>query len=185
MTGSRTRTLVTSALLAALLSASALVTVPVGAVPVTLQTFVVAVVVLVCAPRQAALAVGLYLVLGAVGAPVFSGARGGLAVLVGPTGGYLAGFWLGAVAGALVRITLRTRPGLADATALGTALALVYLPGTVWLALSTGRTIAEAAAVGVLPFLAFDVVKGAVAVGVARALRRAGLVPVTSRTEAG
>jgi biotin transport system substrate-specific component len=174
----RTHTLVVSALLAALLAASALVTVPVGVVPVTLQTFVAAVIVLVCTPAQAALAVGLYLLLGAIGVPVFSGMRGGLAVLVGPTGGYLAGFWLGAVAGAAVRAGLRLQRPLADVAGLLVAMACIYVPGTLWLAVSTGRTMTEAAAVGAAPFIVFDIAKGAAATGIASALRRAGLASV-------
>jgi biotin transport system substrate-specific component len=171
-----TRTLVTSALLAAMLAVSALITVPVGAVPITLQTFVVAIVILVCTPSQAALAVGIYLLLGAVGAPVFSGMQGGLAALIGPTGGYLVGFWLAAVGGATVRVRLRTSRPLADMLALVLALAVIYVPGTLWLAASTGRTLPEAVAVGVAPFIVFDVAKGVAAVSVAAALRRAGLV---------
>jgi biotin transport system substrate-specific component len=139
-------------------------------------------VVLICPPAQAALVVGLYLVLGAAGAPVFSGARGGLAALVGPTGGYLVGFWLGAVAGSLVRVALPARRSLADTAALGIALVCVYLPGTAWLALSTGRTMAEAVIVGAAPFVVFDIAKGVGAASVVAALRRAGLVPAPSRS---
>jgi biotin transport system substrate-specific component len=177
----RTRSLVTAALLAALLAASAWVSVPVGPVPITLQTFVVVVIALVSTPAQAAAAVGLYLLLGAAGIPVFSGARAGIAVLTGPTGGYLVGFWLAAVAGAWIA----RRPALprtaADIVAAAAVLGLSYLSGTVWLAAATGRTFAEAASVGVLPFIVFDIAKAAGAVATARALARTGVLASPER----
>lgn len=174
---SRARALVLPALLAALLSASAWVALPLGPVPVTLQTFIVAVVVLVCTPVQAAVAIGVYLLLGAVGVPVFSGVQGGVAALAGPTGGYLVGFWLAGITGSAVRAALASRVSstFADAAALSIAFLAIYAPGTAWLALSTGRTLAEAAAVGVVPFVVPDAVKAVAAVSVAVALRRAGL----------
>ena len=101
--------MVGAALIVALLAAAAYITVPLGAVPITLQVFVVILALLLLSPGWAAAAVALYLVMGAFGLPIFSGARGGLGVIVGPTGGYLAGFLVGAFAGAYVRITLEKR----------------------------------------------------------------------------
>ena len=98
----RIRSLVTSALLVALLAASAWITLPLGTVPATLQTLVVILIALLCTPVQAAATVGAYVLLGASGVPVFSSAQGGVAMLVGPTGGYLFGFVLGATSGAAV-----------------------------------------------------------------------------------
>ena len=178
---SRTHALVITALLTALLAASAWVTVPLGAVPVTLQVFVVAVVVLVARPAQAAAAVGLYLVMGAVGLPVFSGVRGGVGVIAGPTGGYLFGFLAGAVAASWLRSKLRVVSPLADASALALLVVIVYAVGVSWLAFSTGRVFSEAFAVGALPFLPLDAVKCVAAAGVAAVLRRAGLVSTLSR----
>ena len=178
---SRTRSLVTAALLAALLAASAWVSVPVGPVPITLQTFIVVIIALVCTPAQAAAAVGLYLLLGAVGIPVFSGARAGLAVLTGPTGGYLIGFWLAAVAGAWIARRPALPQTVAEAAAASVVLGLAYAPGTMWLAAATGRTLAEAAAVGVLPFVVFDIAKAAGAIAAVRALARAGVLASPER----
>jgi len=85
--------LTTSALLAALLASSALVAVTIGAVPLTMQTLVLALIALTQRPGRAALSVGVYLAAGLVGLPVFSGMRGGFGVVLGPTGGYLLGSW--------------------------------------------------------------------------------------------
>ncbi len=170
------RSVTTAALLAALLCASVLFTLRLGAVPFTLQVFVVVLVALLLPPATAGLAVGVYLLAGAIGLPVFSGMVGGLGVLVGPTGGYLLGFLAGAVAGAYVRERLEsagTRPMSADGVAAVVVVALTYAMGTVQLALVAHLDAGGALAAGVVPFVVPDVAKAAVAVGVAGALRRA------------
>lgn len=173
-----TRDLVVASLLAALLAASVLVTIPLGAVPLTLQVFVVVLAALLLEPRWAAASVGAYLVMGALGIPVFSGMQGGLGVLFGPTGGYLAGFLVGAGLGSLLRTRLAARGAIVGdiAGAVG-CVAAIYLLGWVQLAFVTGMGWAPAFVAGVVPFVAIDAAKAAVAIGVARALRRAGVAP--------
>ena len=169
----RTRQVTTTALLVALLSVSAWIVVPIGAVPVTLQSLVVILIALVRPPRFAAATVGAYLVLGAIGVPVFSSGQAGLAALVGPTGGYLVGFLPAAVAGAWAA---RRASGIGrHVLAAVIVLAIVYALGVAWLAHVTGRTMLEALTVGALPFLVPDAAKAAAAVVAARALRRAGV----------
>lgn len=173
----RTRDIVTAALLASLLSASAWVSVPLQPVPVTFQTFVVILTALLLPPAWAGASVGTYLLLGAVGVPVFSGPAGGLAPLFGPTGGYLAGFLVAAVLGAAVRAgvsRVTARAGLADVAAAVVAITTVYALGWARLASVTGLTVGAAFAVGVVPFVALDAVKATAAVGAAAALRRSG-----------
>ena len=77
---------------AALITVCSWVSIPVGPVPVTLQTLAVLAVLLSIGGRRGTIAITVYLALGAVGAPVFSGFKGGPAAFVGPTGGFLAGF---------------------------------------------------------------------------------------------
>lgn len=180
MPRSRTASFLRAALVAALIAAGALITVPIGPVPVTLQVLVVAVATLVLTPAEALLALGAYLVIGAAGAPVFSGGAGGPGVLVGPTGGFLLGFAAGAPAGALVRQRLTSAIGSpngvrADLTALLVFLGITYATGWAVFALVTGRAAADAFAVAVAPFVAIDVAKCAAAWAVARGVRAAGL----------
>jgi len=173
------RRIVVPALLVALLAVSAWVSVPLGSVPLTLQVFVIVLTALLLTPRQAAATVAVYLLLGGIGAPVFSGGRGGLGVLLGPTGGYLIGFLLGAVAGATLRARLRrSRVGevRADMAAGFLTLGVIYLAGWLQLALVTGVSLSEAFVAGVVPFVAVDVVKTLVAIGLASTLRRTGVV---------
>lgn len=82
------------AMLAALLTVCAWISVPMGDMAVTLQTFAVFLTLGVLGGRLGTVTVLVYLLLGAVGLPVFSGMRGGISVLLGPTGGYLWGFLL-------------------------------------------------------------------------------------------
>lgn len=174
----RTREMVTAALLAALLAASAWISIPVGAVPLTLQVFIVLLAGLLLTPRGAFAAVGVYVLLGAAGLPVFAGGLGGAGVLAGPTGGYLWGFVLAAVVVASVRrIAVTPRfATLVDAVALLLGVAVIYLIGWAQLAAVTGMGVWPAFAAGVAPFVAIDALKAVVALGVARALGRAGVV---------
>ena len=74
---------------AALIAVLAQITLPIGPVPFTLQNFAIGLIATVFRPREAVLSVGLYLLLGAIGLPVFAGGGAGLQALVGPTAGYL------------------------------------------------------------------------------------------------
>ncbi len=172
------RDIVVAGLLAALLASAAWISFPVGTVPITLQVFVVVLAALLLSPRWAAAAVGVYLLLGAIGAPVFASGRGGLGVLFGLTGGYLYGFLVGAVLGASVR-ALVARSGardlVADGAAALTTIVVIYAFGWAQLAVVTGTGAAESFAMGVAPFVAIDFAKAVVAIGVASALRRVGV----------
>ena len=86
------------ALFAALMALCAWISIPVGDVAYTLQSMAVALALLLLGGKLGTVSVVLYLLLGAVGLPVFSGFRGGLGALFGPTGGYLVGFALWALA---------------------------------------------------------------------------------------
>jgi biotin transport system substrate-specific component len=165
-----TRELVHVALLTALMIVFAVVPpvpVPVLPVPITLQTFGVMLAGLLLAPRLAALAMVLYVVLAMIGLPILPGGRGGLAVLVGPTGGFLLGFIPGAwVTSWLSRQTvnpLASRQWVLRLVAawVGGCL-VVYAVGVPWLAMVTGMTFSKAA-LAVVVFLPGDVIKAILA----------------------
>jgi biotin transport system substrate-specific component len=154
-------------------------------VPLTLQTFGVLFIAVLFGARASALAALLYLVEGAAGLPVFQpfGAPAA-ARFFGPTAGYLLAFPVAAfIAGRLVEIlsarasksgsarasSLRQIAGwLATAAALLPGEAIILLGGWAWLASLVGG--AQAARMGVLPFLAGDLVKLAAVATIARAL---------------
>jgi biotin transport system substrate-specific component len=146
----------------ALLTLSAKVQVPFYPVPMTMQTLVVLLIGATFGWRLGSLAILAYLAEGAMGLPVFAGTPGkgiGLAYMMGPTGGYLAGFVAAAmVTGVMAaRGLTRSVPGALATMAVGTA--VIHLFGLAWLAMLMGGT--KAFALGVLPFLAGDVLKAA------------------------
>ncbi len=100
-TQSRTKEIVLCALSIALMSVSAWITVPFGPIPFTLQTLAIMFVLFALTPKCALISIAGYLLLGAVGLPVFSSFKGGLAALLGPTGGFISGFL---IAGALALV---------------------------------------------------------------------------------
>lgn len=168
----------------AALTASAWLSVPFYPVPLTMQTLAVLLVGGLLGPRLGVSAVAGYLSLGLLGAPVFHGGLGGLAIVAGPTGGYLLGFLpaallMGWVAGRARGAKLRDLALLAAGALV--AGAAIYAVGVPWLALFTGGSLGRAAAVGAAPFLLGDLLKTAVAIGAIRAgrsvLSHRGLLP--------
>ena len=111
---SRTRSIAFVGLTIAVMAVSAWVTIPLGPVPFTLQMFAMAFAAVVLTPREAIAAIAGYLALGAVGVPVFSGMRGGIGVLAGPTGGFIWGFLFGIAAAALLLHVVRSRTTWGD-----------------------------------------------------------------------
>ena len=168
----------------ALLAVSACVSIPLGAVPFTLQTLVVCLLPVALGGRDAVTAIAAYLLLGVLGLPVFSGFGGGPAHVLGPTGGYLWGFLAGAaVAGAVGGSGLLARVLPQQARDyLGAALSLlvIYTVGTCQFCLVMGTSPAAALLTAVIPFVLPDAVKLVVGVGVGRRVRAAlGLGTVT------
>ena len=109
--------------------------------------------------KGALLAVLAYLLLGAAGAPVFSLARGGPAILLGPTGGYLLGFLPGVYLAGLL-LGDHPSPGvLRTATAMAGCMFTTYLTGSLQLKLITGYTFSQSLLIGVLPYLPLDLAK--------------------------
>lgn len=151
-----------------LLWASAKVQVPFYPVPMTLQTGVVFLIGIAYGPRLAVATVLLYLAQGAMGWPVFAGTpeKGiGLPYMMGPTGGYLAGF----VAAAAISgwMAERSRHWLATGLGVLAATAAIYALGVLWLSTFVG--FGKAVTLGVLPFLLGDLLKLAIVTAMAEA----------------
>lgn len=135
---------------------------PGNPVPVTLQTFFVLLTGAFLGARRAALALAGYIALGVAGAPFFAGAGpSGLAYFAGPTGGYLAGFFVGALV--LGLWTRRAKHWPAVLLAFAFCDFLVLTCGTAHLALTLGLGWRKAWATGFAPFVYGDAVKTAAA----------------------
>ena len=151
------------ALMAAVTAIAAQITVPIEPVPFTFQVLAVILSGLLLGSRYGALAQAIYVLVGAVGVPVFAGFRGGLGIVFGDTGGYLLAYPLAAaVAGLAARAVAndqRRRALLAALLCGCAALAVIYALGATWLSVIAGLPPAAALATGVLPFVVFDLIK--------------------------
>lgn len=154
--------LCTTALGAALMAICAWISIP-TAVPFTLQTFAVFLVTGLLGLKCGTLSVLVYMLLGAVGLPVFTGFRGGFSALVGTTGGYLLGFiFIALTVGLLTRLFGRGLPVLIGSMALG--MAICYAFGSAWFMIlythATGPiAIGSVLSMCVVPFLIPDAIK--------------------------
>jgi len=148
-----------SALLA--LSAQVALRLPISPVPVTGQTLAVLLLGALLGSRRGVAAVGLYLLEGACGLPVFAQGAAGLPYMLGPTGGYLAGFLAGAyLAGRLAERGWDRSPWRMLA-AVTIADAALFLPGVAYLSVLMGPQLAVTT--GLLPFLPGEALKIALA----------------------
>ena len=156
----RLRGWVATALFAALLCVCAPFAIPIGPVPITLATLAVYLIALLQRPERAFLAVLLYVAIGAVGVPVFSGFTGGFDRIVGVTGGFIVGYPLCAVVVSLFAHLSKSRLRLLfRVLGMLTGTILLYGVGTVWFILSTGTDRLSALGLCVVPFLPGDAIK--------------------------
>jgi biotin transport system substrate-specific component len=156
----------------ALLALSAKINLPLPYVPMTLQTLVVLMIGAAYGWRLGSATVIAYLAEGAIGLPVFAGPVGGLAPLLGPTAGYLAGF----VAAAFITGWLSERgwdrsvPRLFVAMGLGHI--VILAAGFAWLAFGMKLGVEKAWLVGIVPFVAASVIKNALGAAIVPAIRQ-------------
>ena len=132
--------------------------IPLQPVPITGQTLAVFLVALALGWRLGGAAVGLYLLEGAIGLPVFAGFAGGMATFAGPTGGFLIGFLVAALAVGWLAERGWTRNVLLTAAAMLIGTVLIYALGLGWLQQFTGAKTLE---LGLYPFIPGDLTKAA------------------------
>ena len=168
----KTNTLTKIALMAALqcIISPFAIAFPISPVPMSLATLMLYLSVYILGKKHATISCGIYLLIGLVGLPVFSGFSGGAGKLLGPTGGYLIGYlaltWIGGWC--VEKWSGYWLQGLG--VLIGTA--VCYLFGTVWLSYQAGMDFVAALGIGVLPFVVGDVVKIVVGVVVGNVIRK-------------
>ena len=140
-----------------LLAASAQFKIPLYPVPITGQTLVVLLIGMTYGPRLGGITMAAYLFQGVLGLPVFAGGAAGLAILMGPTGGYLFGFLLAGVAMGYLAERGMGRSAVSTIAAMIIGNLVIYVCGALWLSNFIG--FGEAIAAGVLPFLYGDALK--------------------------
>lgn len=155
----RTRDLTRIALMAAILCILAPVSIPipVSTIALTLATLAIYFIAYILEPKQAVAAVGLYLLLGAIGLPVFSGYMSGISRFAAPGGGYLVGYlFLAGISSAFIH---RFSQPLLQISGMFLATCITYCIGTFWLATVTNAPFLATLPAGALVFLPLDTVK--------------------------
>lgn len=163
------RNMTRCALMASAMALCAWIAVPLGSLTVSLQTLGLFLTLGLLGGRLGTVTVAVYLGLGAVGAPVFTGFQGGFGALLGPTGGYLWGF----LAAALVWWALEGR--LPRLLIMALALPVCYLCGTGWYMYLTGTGLWAAVLCCVVPYVAGDVMKLVIANFIISGLKKPGI----------
>lgn len=160
------RNMTRAALLAALLAVCAWIAIPIPPVSFTLQTMGIYLTLGLLGWKWGSASILLYLAVGAVGLPVFSGFQGGLATLLGPTGGFLLGFALAGPAYGLAG-KLGTLPGMMA------AMGVSYLCGCLWYPLyAPGTSFQAAFFLCAAPFLPWEPVKLGLAWSLSRRIKK-------------
>ncbi len=170
------RKTVLASLFAALIAVGAYIVIPVGPVPITLQTLFILTAGILGGRQIGVSAVTIYLTAGAVGLPVFSGGTGSIAHFIGPTGGYLIaslpavfvcglfselGNRLESAFGGIGAATLQSSIAKSAMLTLGTLLSSIifYLVGVPWLKIVLGLQWDAALRAGLIPFIIGDILK--------------------------
>jgi biotin transport system substrate-specific component len=175
MSGNNTDTLrrmVYAALFGALTAMGAFMVIPMQPVPITLQTLFTGLAGILLGSSAGALSQVVYVLLGIIGLPVFAGGKAGFGVLLGPTGGYLIGFIVGAyVIGKMSEF--RPKSGyLWLAITLVAGNLVFYTFGTIQLMMAAHLSLNKALLIGVFPFLPGDIFKLLAAIWIAFKLRK-------------
>ena len=173
-----TKKIVFTALFAALTAVCGFISIPVPGtpIPIVLQNMLVVLTGLMLGPVWGVCATLLFLLSGALGLPVFSGGTGGIARLMGPTGGFLYGYALATlVAGTIAQ---RPRYGRKDSAirlivATVSGFVVMYVPGVIHFMRVMDKTFGQTMALCVVPYIPGDIVKVVLAVLISAKLRKA------------
>jgi biotin transport system substrate-specific component len=170
MSVEKLRWMVLASLMAALTAVGAYIHVPIGPVPIVLSTLFVILSGLLLGSRWGLASMALYLLVGAIGIPVFAGGKGGFAHFFGPTGGYLIGYLVSAWITGLIS-EKANRLLIRDVIAVVIGSLTLYGCGVPWLKIVTQMSWSKALLVGMIPFLIGDAIKASVGVILARSVR--------------
>lgn len=196
----KTKDLTKMSLLVAILSVSAYITIPLSFTPagLTLQTMIINLIAFILSPIQAFITVLVYILLGLVGLPVFSGGRGGPGVLFGPTGGYILAFLIAApciscMKNCILQFLNKTKKVSASnsesdkkkkatisktivffaLSAILVGMPIIYLFGSIYMSISLSMSFMKTLSLAVFPFIPLDLVKCFVAALLAVPIRNA------------
>lgn len=151
---------------------------PFTPVPINLATLAMLLTGGLLGPKYGTISMTVYVILGAIGAPVFHGFTGGLGIIAGPTGGYIIGYIAGALVCGIIVKYLWKKGFLMLLAALILGTFACYLFGTAWFIVSTGSGLIAALLMCVVPFLIGDGIKIVIAFFLIKKLK-----PILSKGE--
>lgn len=171
------------ALFAALTAVFSQISIPIGPVPINLALLSVFACGGALGWKKGAASIAIYILLGIVGVPVFSGFQGGVAKIAGPTGGYIIGYLFAVfIVGLMCDILGKKIWVLPVSIVIG--LVVCYAFGTIWFMISMQSGLIESLTACVFPFLPGDAAKIIVATLIVKALDKAHLLPVSKKAKA-
>ncbi|MGI6766687.1 MAG: biotin transporter BioY [Lentihominibacter sp.] len=156
---SKTAYMALAALFAALTAVCSWISIPLGFTPIPMNLATLAVFLAggFLGPKYGSVSLTVYALVGAAGAPVFAGFRGGFSVIAGPTGGFIIGYIVAAFIVGLICSRNRSIPGIVSAMIL--AMISCYTLGTIWFIIITHTNVPAALLSCVVPFLPGDAIK--------------------------
>jgi len=167
------------AMFSAIICIGSFIIIPIGTIPIVLQNMLVILAGLLLGFPHGAASVGLFLVLGTLGFPVFSGGKGGLAILTGPTGGFLIGYFFAAIiVGIIAKKPSTTENNFSIRNILKLTLAsitgfcVIYITGIIQYIKITNHDILTAITTCIIPFLIGDLIKLIIVIPIAAKLRK-------------
>lgn len=168
-----TKDLTTMTLLTALLCVSSYIIIPLpfSLASITAQTIIINLIAFLLKPKQAFTTIGVFLLLGLIGIPVFSGGGAGPAKLFGPTGGYLLGYLLAATVISLLRKNKNNiKKNIFLSIVVG--MPIIYILGAAYMEFLTKMNFKALILTSVLPFIPLDILKCILAAFLAKILNR-------------
>ena len=170
----KTRDMTLTAVMAALICIAGPLVIPAGPIPLSLATFAVYLAGSISGKKWGTIAAGLYLLIGIIGVPVFSGFSGGFQKLAGVTGGYLIGYLPCAfLSGLGTEISEAKKKNWLLPALMVAGTIVLYVIGTAWFMIQTGNALGAALSLCVVPFLPGDAVKIAAALLLTKPVRKA------------
>ncbi len=186
----KTKSMIACALFAAIISIFAVMTIPIGIVPITMGLFGIMLTGIVLGYKNGIISVVIYLLIGIVGLPVFSNFRTGIQTLAGPTGGYLWSYIIMVWIIGVLTVKLPKNKWLAWLKIFAACLmgiVVSYAAGTIQFMLVQRVDLIKALTLCVIPFIPFDILKAIIAtyVGslISKTLRRANLLPESHKKQ--
>ena len=175
MRDNKIQNLTLTALMAAILCIMGPIVIPIGMVPLSFANMAIYLAIILLDKKKALISTTIYLLMGLVGIPVYSGFSAGAGKLLGPTGGYLIGYLALSFLGGILLEKRKCREKgklFNQIMALSVGTLGLYLVGTVWLMYQSKLNLTTALSVGVFPFVFFDIVKIILAISIGNSIKR-------------